>query len=341
MNLSLTFYKSTWFVFFLPALVILSAVLIVQTGLFWQAPEALAIGITCDLALTSPLVYLFLIRNKPIPKTTVVPFFVIGLWIATYLLPKEYQSLLDLFWIYLLPLLELGIMVFIILKTRQTIRQFKKSPYSNDFLSRLRYSAIEVSGSARLGNILATEIAMFYYSLLNWRSAPENTSHSFSYHRKSGTSALYGALLLLLVIETIAFHIVIALWWPIIAWVLTIGSLYAVIQLLGHLKACRQRPIVLAEDKLLIRHGLAGDVEIPFSSISEISLTKKFPDGEGVLPLALLKSIEPFNIAIELKEPLSLRGLYGLKKNFRILLLHVDQKEDFVKTIQSLKTRES
>ena len=335
MSPSLSFFKSSWPVFALPLLVILSSVFIVESGMFWQDPQALAFGITYDLVLTSPLLYLFLIRNKPIPKITVITLFIVGLVIASYLLPDDFHFHLNILKTYFLPAVELGVLLFLLIQTRKTIREFKQAPHRQDFLSQLRYAAINTSGSSIIGNVLASELALVYYSLFSWNKTPVPDKNTFSYHRKSGSPALFGVVILLLFVETIALHFIIGLWSPLVAWILTLSSVYAGLQIMAHLKACLQRPVLLAEGKIIVRYGLFGDVDIPFESIANVYEIKNFPAGGKATQLALLKGIEPHNLAIELKEAASLTGVYGIRKNFQTLLLFIDQKETFLDAIKA------
>ena len=90
----------------IPAAVIVASVCLALSPLLQQNP-ALITGITYDLALTSPLLYLLLIWNKNIPKITVVPFFILGLVLATFLLPENTH--LNLLTTWVLPLIELTV----------------------------------------------------------------------------------------------------------------------------------------------------------------------------------------------------------------------------------------
>ena len=68
----------------------LSLVVLVMLTAAWVAfsipasgqPSYLAHAVTADLAITAPLLYLFLIRKTTIPKLTVLPCFFLGLLIA-------------------------------------------------------------------------------------------------------------------------------------------------------------------------------------------------------------------------------------------------------------------
>ncbi len=313
----------------LPLLVVLSAVLIVGSGVFWQNPEALAFGVTFDLVLTAPLLYLFLIRNKKIPKITVVSFFVGGLLLATFLLPEAYHFHVNLVWTYLFPLVELSLVSILLYKTVQTIREFRKGGLSGDFLALLRSSTEKALGNRKIAMVVSSEVAALYYSLFAWRNRPALQPGQFSYHRKNGATAVYGAIIFLLLIETLAIHIVAAIWSPLIAWILSFSTLYACMQLFAHLRAMVHRLVKVGPNSLYIRYGLAGDANVTYSNIASVDFVKQVQASKENYHIALLKMLEPYNIAIHFKEPIVVLGLYGIQKKCRTLLLSIDQKEGF------------
>jgi hypothetical protein len=315
--------------FLLPLLVVLSSVFIVASGLFWQQSEALAFGITYDLVLTAPLLYLFLIRNKKIPKITVVSFFVGGLLLAGFLLPEAYHFHINIIWTYFFPLVELALLSLLLYKTSQTIREYRKSAQSADFLALLRSSTEKVLSNRIIALIVSSEVAVFYYSLFSWKKRPALQPEQFSYHRQNGAPAVYGAIIFLLIVETLAVHIVAAIWSPLLAWIFTLSTVYACMQLFAHLRAMLKRPVEIGQDSLSIRYGLAGDAEVPFSKIQSVNFEKQAEESKETHHIALLKMLEPYNVAIHFKEPVIVLGMYGIEKKCTTLLLNIDQKEAF------------
>lgn len=334
-NLSLPQSKNV-LPFALPLVVFACSALIVVSGAFWKNPELLSFAITYDLALFSPLLYLFLIRRKKIPKTTAVPLFIGGLLFATFLIPDAYHFHLDLLWNYAFPLIELSVISFVIYQAVQITRAYKKEGGTSDFLTVFRNSAEKVLGNQRIASVLATEFGVFYYSFFSWRKSKSLPALQFSYHKETGAPAVYGVFIFLILIETIAIHFIVAIWSPAIAWVLTILSLYTCIQLLGLLKAMQQRPITLDNERIFIRCGLVGDGEVLFDNIESVRLVQEVPEEKGVYHLSLLKSMEPYNLEIKLKEPISLIGLYGMRKECHTLLLSIDEKLTFKNKIEEM-----
>ncbi|WP_017731598.1 hypothetical protein [Nafulsella turpanensis] len=320
--------------FALPLLVFGVSAWIVLSGIFLRNPDVLSFAVTTNMTITAPLLYLFLIRKKKVPNTTAVPFFIGGLLLATFLLPESYHFYTDLLWKYAFPLIELSVLSMVVYKTAQVIRTFRKERGSVDFLSVFRSSAAKVLGSQRIANVLATEVAVFYYGLFSWRKSNSLPALQFSYHKENGATAVYAVIIFLLLIETAAIHFIADLWSPPLAWILTISSMYACLQLLGHLKAMRQRPVAIGRKSIHIRYGLMGDGEVPFDSIESIRFAQEVPEEKGVYHLSLLKILEPYNMEIKLKKSLSLFSMYGIRKEYHTLLLNIDKKKTFKEIIE-------
>ncbi|MDN5205031.1 hypothetical protein QQ008_26820 [Fulvivirgaceae bacterium BMA10] len=335
MNATLSL-KSPLLIFGLPILIFVSMILLTISPIFKTEPSALALGITYDLTLTAPLIYLLLIWKRNIPKITVVPFFVAGVIIATFLLPKEEQFHLNIIKTWVLPLIELGVVSTIVYKVIKTIRIFRAHRYADtDFLSILRTTTQKSFGEGTVANILAFEIATIYYSLLSWKNKTDKRISQFTYHRESGSIALFVTVALIVVIETFVVHILVANWSTLAAWILTVSSIYVALQIMAHIKAMYQRPIVMTKDQLILRYGLTGDTTIDIPNIHQITLSSNAPeDSEQVKRLSPLKDMEPHNVILSLKSPQEILGIYGKKSEYQTLLLHIDKKEDFKQALE-------
>ena len=296
---------------------------------FMKGNDTLSLAITADLLLTVPLVYFLLIRKSQIPKTTVIPVMVIGLLIGSYFLPKESQTYLELFKNWALPVIELSILTFVIIKVRSAIRKYKGLKGSTpDFFNALKSTCYEILPK-KLVLPFATEVAVFYYGFINWktRAVREN---EYTYHKKSGTPSLFYAFILIIGVETIAIHFLLTRWSLIAAWILTALSIYTVIQVFGFAKSLTQRPISINQESLTLKYGILNEVEIPFSDIDKIELSRKsLAKDKLTKTLSPLGELESHNVIIHLKKENELVGLYGMKKKFNVLGLHIDEPKEF------------
>lgn len=75
--------------FFLPILLLLFVVGLTQTQIFQTAPQAFSNAILLDLLVTIPLVYFLIIRNRAVPRITVLSTFVLGIVVASFIIPVE------------------------------------------------------------------------------------------------------------------------------------------------------------------------------------------------------------------------------------------------------------
>jgi hypothetical protein len=144
-------------------------IFISKTALFRMNPDNLAIGITFDLLLTLPFIYLLLIRKTNIPKTTVVPFLILGIIICSIMLPAENQQYLNLFKTWILPIVELSVLSYVIYNVRKGIKSYKqKKEHSFDFFTTLKNTCYEILPKNIVIPVV-TEIAVFYYGFIYWK----------------------------------------------------------------------------------------------------------------------------------------------------------------------------
>lgn len=319
--------------FGVPVLLLVVATLFMNSSYF-DGSNVLSLAISIDLVITVPVVYFLLIRKSTIPKTTVVPFVILGLVIGTYFLPKENQAYLDLFRVWALPLIELSVLTYIVIKIRKVVKAYKMQKETTlDFYDALKKTCKEILPK-RLVPALSTEVAVFYYGFILWKRR-ELAENEFSYHKESGTPALLGAFIFVIAIETVAVHFLLESWSPIIAWVLTILSIYTALQMFGFAKSLGHRPIAFEKDHLVLRYGIMNEAHIPYSEIETVVQSgKELEKDKLTKTLSPLGEMESHNVIVRLKSENTLVGLYGFKKRFNTLGLHVDLPNEFVTRLE-------
>lgn len=286
------------------------------------------LAISIDLLITIPLLYFLLIRQTQIPKATVVPLMIVGLLIGSYFLPKESQVYLSLFKTWALPVIELSILTFIILKVRRVRKKFKSiEGHSRDFFNALKKASSDILPKT-LAIVFATEIAVFYYGFLHWKTIMLK-ENEFTYHKQSGATVIFGILILLIGIETVAFHFLLGLWSTVAAWVLTTLSVYTAIQIFGFTKSLSKRPISIHHDRLHLNYGIMNEVEISLSDIEKIELSTRPLEGKLTKTLSPLGELESHNVILELKKEHELTGIYGMRTKFKTIGFHVDEPLKF------------
>lgn len=331
-------WNTSFLVFSLPVLMIISLVLLTQLAIFQQQANILSTAILLDLLLTIPFVYFLLIRKRDVPKITVVSLFVLGIVIASFILPVEQQFWLDKVKMIALPLVELGVLSFVGIQTYKTIHRFKAQRNNTaDFYTAVRMACKEVL-PPRVSTIAATEITMVYYTFFAWKKRTL-AANEFSYHKKSGVIALFMAFLFIILVETVVLHILVQQWSVIAAWILSALSVYTCLQVFALSRSILKRAIVIDSEKgeLLLRFGFFGETTIPLNMIEHIEINSSpLPKNKSILPLSPLTDLTPHNVFIKVKKELPLQQLYGFNKTYKGIAFYVDEKEDFVKRMQAV-----
>lgn len=316
-------------IFAIPILIIGLMIFITKTSLFQMNPDNLAIGITFDLLLTVPFIYFLLIRKTNIPKTTVIPFLILGIVLCTIILPSENQQYLNLFKTWILPIVELSVLSYVIYNVRKGIKSYKqKKEHSFDFFTTLKNTCYEILPKNIVIPVV-TEIAVFYYGFIYWKKR-ELKENEFSYHKDSGTITLLIAIIFIVAIETVVLHILLTKWSSLVAWILTFLSIYSGIQIFGFLKSMFKRPISIENNRLFLRYGIMNETTIDLKNIDNIEISSKDIElNKETRKLSFLGELEGHNLIIHLKEENELIGLYGIKRKYKNLVLYVDNKVEF------------
>jgi len=321
--------------FGIPLLIIGLMIFIAKSSLFRLNLASLAIGITFDILLTVPFVYFLLIRKTTIPKTTIVPVLIFGVIICSIILPSENQYYLNLFKTWVLPVVELSVLSFVIYSVRKGINNYKQKKHSSfDFFTTLKKTCYEILPK-NVVILVVTEIAVFYYGFIYWKNR-ELKENEFSYHKDSGTITLLIAIIFIVAIETVTFHILLLKWSNSAAWILTFLSIYSAIQIFGFLRSMFKRPISIENNNLYLRYGIMNEATIVLKEIDSIEISSKDIElNKKTRKLSFLGELESHNIIIRLKKENTLIGLYGIKKKFKVLALHIDNKYEFKNQIDS------
>ncbi len=160
--------------------------------------------------------------------------------------------------------------------------------------------------------------------------------NEFSYHKDSGTLSLLIAIIFIVAIETVVLHLLLVKWSSLSAWIFTFLSIYSGIQFFGFLKSMLKRPISIENDRLYLRYGIMKETTIDLKDIDSIEISSKdIALNKETRKLSFLGELESHNVIISLKKENTLTGLYGIKRGFKILALHIDDKVAFKNRIDN------
>lgn len=299
-----------------------------------RSAGAVALGVTCDLVLIIPaLYYVLLVRGRRWPAIGLAPVFLVCLLAASWILPAEHHKLLAGFEWAAAPL-ELGLLGYIGWRAAASIRGARRRLQmgNGDAFDAIREAARETTGAPRVAEILAQELAMFYYAFGAWRTPPPVADDGFFSHRRSNYGVFLAALAMVLVIETIAVHLLLHVLWSVVAaWTLTALSLYTLVWMIADWQALRLRVTNVLPTRILVRLGTRWDVEIPRDAVVYVGPPE--PLRGGPRPLKIVPIGEP-DVELRLSRPVTARGIYGLRRTSRIIRLQVDDPERFIESVR-------
>lgn len=322
------------YIFGIPLLMLLSIILLAKSSIFQLHHKELSIGLTFDLILTVPGIYLLLIRKKNIPNISAAAFFTVGIIIASIVIPKSDQTVLTQIKLWLVPVIEGTIFFLIGKKIRKTIksRQNKKST-KQDFYSMLNEASLSVV-PGRFGSVVASEIAVICYGLFFWKRKTLR-ENEFTYHKNSGIVALLSAVIIMILVETVVTHFLLQTFSRPAAWLFTILGSYSAVQLFGIIRSFSKRPILIEGRELHLRYGIFKETSIQLSDIESFEISGRSLDPEkSEIKMSLLKNIEQHNFIIKVKNEHTITGFYGIKKTFNAIAFNVDEKERFAEELR-------
>ncbi len=290
---------------------------------------AMAWAVIADLVLLVPLLYyLMLVRGRGWPVFTVVPVFLLSLAGAGWVLPDDHHGALRTLEWLIIPA-ELFVVGVIVLKARRLARGLNESSRS-DFFDRIRESAQQALGMKVPAEVLAFETAIFYYAFFSWRTTPQIPAGaaSFSHHRKVLYGTVCAGLSLAVLVEVVPVHLLLDLWSPVAAWIATALSLYSLIWLCGDYRALVLRPTLIADGVLRLRVGLRWNADIPLTAIRRVrKLAARDPEpSQGYLSATVLGRA---GTIIEIEQPITVRGVYGLRQKVDKIGVTVDDEAAF------------
>lgn len=290
--------------------------------------DLLALAITVDLTVGLPLCYyLLVVHPRRAPAISLIPVFIVALVLASAILPPAQQMYLDRI-AYVLPLIEGGALLFALYNIRRVVQQYRRvrptMVYPTDALEA---SLGQVFGKSPVLTLLVTELSIPYYVLFGWLQRFTTSDPSLtllSHHRASRYGALVGMFGGALLLETIGLHLVIQHWSDTAAWVLTALSIYSLIWLIGDYQAVRLHPHVLSDQQLLIRTGLRWRIDVDWHNIAAVQRTPPHRSRRVDYVNAAVEG-EP-KLVLQLHEPVTARGLFGIQRRVRQIGLTVDDE---------------
>jgi hypothetical protein len=159
----------------------------------------------------------------------------------------------------------------------------------------------------------------------------------FTYHRTSRYSFIFAAFLMLMIPETIGFHLLIQHWGPRVAWVLTILSVYGLFWVVGEFIALRLLPIVLAGDMLHLRSGFRWSATVRLTDIVDVQRPMR-ANAKAPNYVNFARSGDP-HLVLVLERPVRVHGIFGMDREATRIGLFLDEAGEFLAALDQRRSR--
>jgi len=213
--------------------------------------------------------------------------------------------------------IELGVLYLAFTSVRKALRTRADA----DPAASLRKGLAEAIGDNPAARALAYEFTVFWYALFSWG---RKSAAGFTAYKRAGWTAIYVAFAIGSLGEGAAMHFLLRRLGPLASFAGILLHVYALLWLLGDLRALAIRPISIDGGVMHLRIGLRWEAEIPLRLIESVersgAIELRLIGADG-LRLGVLGSP---NLRLLLKEPVELHGIFGIRRTSNQLLLQVD-----------------
>jgi hypothetical protein len=292
---------------------------VVGSATFARAPDSIALAATFDLTVTATLAVWWLgVRRGAVPWWFAVATLSWGVALARSHVPHAPLGAL----VAAGGALEVVTVGWLLVRVRTVIRGARAARDAGP-IAALEAGFAAARIPARVAAIFASELGAVGLALTGWFRRPRP---GFAM-RSTGWLLYAGVIGFLVVVETAAAHIALAMWEPVIAWISTISSAYALVWLAGDAHAIRLYPVAIAGDTLRVMIGVRWRAAIPLADITSVTEVHSAPD--GALSLALLAP----TVLITLRGPVEVVGLLGRRKRADRIALTIDDPRAFIAAV--------
>jgi hypothetical protein len=316
--------QTIWMFLALAATVYVAVFFISRSAAAALHPGPIGIGAACDLMVTVPvLYYLLLVRYGYSSGTAMIAVALTGARAAGFLLPAAEQS-----WLPSLRWLGVPLELFVI---ASVVRRLRRLDSTIDAATRIRHAAGTLVRNERVADMIAAEIEVFYYALFSWRAKPQSRSgyQAFTCGEASGFSMVSTLLAAVIVFEGIPMHFLLQHWNHTAAYIYTAFDVYAMLWVVALGRSLHLRPVLIGKQSILLQAGLVWQIEFTRKDIKAINrLAGEAPSRKQHSYLSMVALNDP-QWLIELNEPVTARGPYGLRRTVTKIGIAVDDPESF------------
>jgi hypothetical protein len=235
---------------FMVLIVLTADVFVLQSVKEGEFAQILPLAVGLDMTLVLPLLCLLMLyRNSKNKWRVVVPVMLVGYILSKVLLNANGLEEAKLLGYIIIPL-EIIFFSFSVYHIISRIRAYKENQLvQKPVYDTLKESIEEIFPQLKNTGYLVHEVSMYYYAFFAWRKRPsvQDDVPVFSYHRKSIMLVMLFFLGFVLTAEGFAVHLLIMQWSEIVAWIMSLGSLYVMLLFVADYRAMVLNPIIVKE----------------------------------------------------------------------------------------------
>ncbi|MFC0189872.1 hypothetical protein ACFFJY_16315 [Fictibacillus aquaticus] len=311
------------------------------------APPYMVFGSLFDLLVVIPLVTYFMIIRKKHSWKLVVLAVLAGYFAGTRIIPSaqmeqfSYIPKVLIGFELLIGIAELYFLIFIARKIINGIRKFKQDNNTNiPFAIRARRNLYSQISPSPVTELYMSEWTMFYFAFWSWRKKKTEGPNVFTYHEKTGFTAMNIMLIHAIALESVGFHYILHQWNVWMAYVILVLNIYTMIFLISHIQGVRKQPFVLTDQELVLQVGITKGIAVPLENIQEI---RQYDGPDQPKPAELKETFEAYvadfvqekpQFEILLNEPQDYKLMYGIKRKASRILIRVDNPSLFYDKIR-------
>ncbi|MFF2483879.1 hypothetical protein [Paenibacillus sp. NPDC058071] len=323
---------------------IAALVLCVDTVTARIAPQdrLLAYAVLFDFVVVIPFCYwLLVIRNSGKKLKSLLPFPLLGAIAAWFALPASVKSMAwDVIWPVELAIvaIEASLIYIEIRLLIAIVKQIKERKRTEpDTVEAIRHVCKDRLGDRRIGSFIAHDVAMFYYFFFSWgkrkrdKALAIENANVYTYHRETNQVLLAAFVTKLIVLESVVVHLLLAMWSPLVAWIVTISELWLLILLWADTRAAVMQPIRIGKEGIRLRYGLRLQADFRWENLLSVDWAKSGYELTGEEKRqAASPAVGTPNVRLALKSEQRVDGFFFQPMRTSLIYLAIDRPSDFV-----------
>jgi hypothetical protein len=181
---------------------------------------------------------------------------------------------------------------------------------------------------------MASELSVLKFGLFCWKKQmPSSLAIArYSVYKESGYVAMFSIVLFACLVELTGLHLLINHYSKTAAVIVSAITIYGIIVIVGDLAAIIKSPVLIMQDKLILRTGIRWMAVINRDNIaSVVKIRNGFEADKDVFQGGVIKS--SVNILFTFAKPVSIERLYQKTLMAKQIIMTVDQADELIEQL--------